>query len=349
MDSKRLSSDRDKAPAVQEIEVPLEVDTEPESTLVLEKKDASQENADAAEDVVTKNTDFYQIQDDEADKMGFPPGVAQNCMQKMYKKWEKQARQDHENYSNKRLSSDGDKAPAEGNDTEPESTLVLEKKDASQENADAAEDEVTKNSVPEEQNPQSAGESYNGAIRDNYRWTQSILDLDVQIPVPAYITKARDVHVNITATYLSVAIRGDEPQEWKTLVDGELCWQTNKADSMWSLEPGKHIQVHFEKTKERWWDAVLLSEPKIDLSNIDATRPMEDLGQDEQMKIQELMWNQERKRQGLPTTDEMETQKLLKEVWNVEGSPFLGTEFDPSLVNVGNSSPAIPEDSSDSE
>lgn len=48
------------------------------------------------------STDFYQIQDDEADKMGFPPGVAQNCMQKMYKKWEKQARQDHENYSNKR-------------------------------------------------------------------------------------------------------------------------------------------------------------------------------------------------------------------------------------------------------
>lgn len=56
---------------------------------------------------------------------------------------------------------------------------------------------------------------------------------------------------------------------------------------------------------------MLLSEPKIDLSNIDATRPMEDLGQDEQMKIQELMWNQERKRQGLPTTDEMVSLLLL--------------------------------------
>jgi len=50
---------------------------------------------------------------------------------------------------------------------------------------------------------------------------------------------------------------------------------------------------------------MLVSEPKIDLLTIDATRPMDDLAQDEQMKIQELMWNQERKRQGLPTSDQL--------------------------------------------
>jgi hypothetical protein len=48
-----------------------------------------------------------------------------------------------------------------------------------------------------------------------------------------------------------------------------------------------------------------VSEEKIDLSKIDASKPMEDLAQDEQMKIQELMWNQERKRQGLPTSEEL--------------------------------------------
>jgi hypothetical protein len=63
--------------------------------------------------------------------------------------------------------------------------------------------------------------------------------------------------------------------------------------------------VHFEKTQERWWDALLLSEPKIDLSSIDITRHMDDLAQDEQMKIHELMWNQERKHQGLPTSDQL--------------------------------------------
>jgi hypothetical protein len=56
---------------------------------------------------------------------------------------------------------------------------------------------------------------------------------------------------------------------------------------------------------EKWWDALLVFEEKIDLSKIDATKPMEDLAEDEQMKIQELVWNQERKRQGLPTSDQL--------------------------------------------
>jgi hypothetical protein len=63
--------------------------------------------------------------------------------------------------------------------------------------------------------------------------------------------------------------------------------------------------VYLEKSKERWWDALLVSEEKIDLTNIDASKPMEDLAEDEQMKIQELMWNQERKRKGLPTSDQL--------------------------------------------
>jgi len=63
--------------------------------------------------------------------------------------------------------------------------------------------------------------------------------------------------------------------------------------------------VHLEKAEERWWDALLVSEPKIDLSCIDNTRHMNDLPQFEQMKIQELMWNQERKHQGLPTSEQL--------------------------------------------
>lgn len=63
--------------------------------------------------------------------------------------------------------------------------------------------------------------------------------------------------------------------------------------------------MYLQKSREKWWDALLVSEEKIDLSKIDAAKPMEDLAEDEQMKIQELMWNQERKRQGLPTSDQL--------------------------------------------
>jgi hypothetical protein len=36
-------------------------------------------------------------------------------------------------------------------------------------------------------------------------------------------------------------------------------------------------------------------------------------------------------------------ENILKEAWNKEGSPFLGTEYDPSLINFGNSSLELPE------
>lgn len=61
--------------------------------------------------------------------------------------------------------------------------------------------------------------------------------------MPEYITKARDVHVNVTATNVKVAVRGNKTGEWETLMEGELCWRTNKDESIWSLEPGKYVQV----------------------------------------------------------------------------------------------------------
>lgn len=50
---------------------------------------------------------------------------------------------------------------------------------------------------------------------------------------------------------------------------------------------------------------MLENEQPIDPKSIEAVRPMDDLPEDEQMKIQELMWNQEQKLKGLPTSDEL--------------------------------------------
>jgi hypothetical protein len=61
--------------------------------------------------------------------------------------------------------------------------------------------------------------------------------------VPEHITKARDACVNITATTVSVAVKGKESGEWTTLMEGDLCHRTNKHESIWNLEPGRYIQV----------------------------------------------------------------------------------------------------------
>ena len=63
-------------------------------------------------------------------------------------------------------------------------------------------------------------------------------------------------------------------------------------------------QVNMEKKEERWWEALLTDEPKISVRKIDASRPMSDLDDEAQAKIEEMMYNEHRKRLGLPQSHE---------------------------------------------
>lgn len=63
-------------------------------------------------------------------------------------------------------------------------------------------------------------------------------------------------------------------------------------------------QINLEKVQERWWEAVLENEPKINVRQIDASRPYTDLDEESQAKISEMMYNEQQKRLGLPQSHE---------------------------------------------
>lgn len=63
-------------------------------------------------------------------------------------------------------------------------------------------------------------------------------------------------------------------------------------------------QINLEKREERWWEAVLTTEEKISVRKIDASRPMTDLDDEAQAKIEEMMYNEQQKRMGKPTSQE---------------------------------------------
>jgi hypothetical protein len=63
-------------------------------------------------------------------------------------------------------------------------------------------------------------------------------------------------------------------------------------------------QVNLEKVQERWWEAVFLDEPKINVRKIDASRPMTDLDDEAQTKIEEMLYNEHQKHLGLPQSHE---------------------------------------------
>lgn len=166
--------------------------------------------------------------------------------------------------------------------------------------------------------------SYNGASFENYCWSQLYNEVDVFLKLPENV-KGRDLIVQATSKSIHVKLK-----DGTILINGDLC-QTCKLDPIWSVD-NNELQIHFEKVKEIWWNCFLTSEPKLDISKIDCTKPLEDLPEDAQAKIHELQWNQEQKRLGLPTSDEIKNLDILRKAWDAEGSPFSGP-FDPSAVS----------------
>lgn len=181
---------------------------------------------------------------------------------------------------------------------------------------------------------QASSESYNGAIRDNYSWSQSITDLDICLKIPSYIRKGKDIKVCIEKKHIKVSHK-DEAGQMVELMNGELCWEINKEESIWNLVPAEHILINLDKKQERWWEAILTTEPKINVQKIDASRPMTDLDDEAQTKIEEMMFNERQKKLGLPQSHEKKVHDVLAQAWNAEGSPFKGQPFDPSKLNVG--------------
>ncbi|CAD6215894.1 GSCOCG00000711001-RA-CDS [Cotesia congregata] len=144
-------------------------------------------------------------------------------------------------------------------------------------------------------------DSYNGASHDNFSWSQSISDLDVLLNIPSSLMSPRDLKVSVSSKEIKVAIReknitgADSPEKWSHLLNGQLSFPVKQNETIWSLIPSQHIHIHLEKAAERWWEALIVGEAKIKLSEIDCSRDYSELKPIEQSKLQELMWYQQQK------------------------------------------------------
>jgi hypothetical protein len=54
--------------------------------------------------------------------------------------------------------------------------------------------------------------------------------------------------------------------------------------------------------------------------------------------LRKIVYEQKRKQMGMPSTEEEEKMEMMKKAWDAEGSPFKGTPFDPSKLNMMGSS-----------
>ena len=90
----------------------------------------------------------------------------------------------------------------------------------------------------------------------------------------------------------------------RTLIDGELTNRIKVEESMWSLEPGKHILINLEKCQHKWWTSVVIGGKEIDKQSIDTTQNVHDFDEQTQSDIRKVMYDQQQKMMGKPTSDE---------------------------------------------
>lgn len=309
-----------------------------------------------------RKTDFYRLLTGPQDRMGFPPGVAEKMAFKTFKLFENLAEQDRERAA--RLAEGNKAAPPAVQElevqSEQEAEAPVEEKRSTEEPtpvpAPSAQSGETQSSTAEpsgdtqtsgaaapldsdsntakvgQEHFQSTADSYNGAVRENYTWSQDYTDVEVRVHVQPNIVKGRQVSVDLQPGRVRVAV--NEGGSQRVLMEGEFTHKINTESSLWSLEPGQCVLLSLSKTGEVWWSAVLKGEAEIDVNQINRERTMATVDEEEHAVLDRLSFDYQQKLQGKPQSHEIKVHEMLKKGWNAEGSPFKGQDFDPSLFNI---------------
>ncbi|MCJ1356262.1 MAG: hypothetical protein MMC33_006256 [Icmadophila ericetorum] len=144
-----------------------------------------------------------------------------------------------------------------------------------------------------------------------YKWTQTIGDVDVTVPVDGKL-KGKDLVVVLKKTKLTVGVKGQPP-----IIDGDLPKEIKIDESTWTLETtpiSKEIAIHLDKVnKMEWWAHVVTSAPAIDTSKIQPENSkLSDLDGETRGMVEKMMYDQRMKEMGKPTSEEEQKMEMLK-------------------------------------
>uniref|UniRef100_A0A8D1UJJ7 NudC domain-containing protein 3 n=1 Tax=Sus scrofa TaxID=9823 RepID=A0A8D1UJJ7_PIG len=146
-------------------------------------------------------------------------------------------------------------------------------------------------------------DSYNGAVRENYTWSQDYTDLELKVPVPKHVVKGKQVSVALSSSSIRVAVLEESGE--RVLMEGTFTHRINTESSLWSLEPGKCVLVSLNKVGEYWWSAILEGEERIDIDKINKERSMATVDEEEHAVLDRLTFDYHQKLQGKPQSHEL--------------------------------------------
>ncbi|KAF5198524.1 Nuclear migration protein nudc [Thalictrum thalictroides] len=189
-------------------------------------------------------------------------------------------------------------------------TPVVDKKNVqtSEETSEVAkEDESSKE---EEKKNVLAPNKGNGLDFEKYSWTQTLHEATINVPLP-FGTKSRFVVCDLKKDRVTIGLKGQPP-----IIDGELFDSIKVNDCFWSIEDQSMLTVLLTKQKQmEWWKYLVKGEPQVDTQKTEPEpSKLSDLDPETRKTVEKMMFDQQRKQMGLPTSDEMEKEDMLKKL-----------------------------------
>jgi hypothetical protein len=153
--------------------------------------------------------------------------------------------------------------------------------------------------------------SGNGGDLDHYRWTQSLEEVTMFVKLPDNVT-SKQLDIQMKASTLKIGVKGQTP-----IIDGPLHKKIKTGDSLWTLETDgakRTLQLTFVKVDGmNWWNCIIEGDPKIDTQKVEPENSkLSDLDSETRSTVEKMMFDQQQKQKGLPTSEELQKKNQLK-------------------------------------